>query len=97
MKGPARSVPSASTRRSGGPAVDQYSANASSGKQYSQRSPGSAEAMTGWPLARACLLAWRLGELSQQSVHAAFLAGAQVDPAGADLHALLALAAFGVA
>jgi len=40
----------------------------SSGKQYSQRSLGSADAITGWPLARACLLAWRFGELSQQSV-----------------------------
>ena len=38
------------------------------GKQDSHRSPVSAEAMTGWPLARECLDAWRLGELSQQSV-----------------------------
>jgi len=41
---------------------------ASSGKQYSQLSPGSAEAITGCPLAFACLLAWRFGELSQQRV-----------------------------
>src|SRR5260221_497144 len=47
---------------------DQYSANASSGKQYSQRSPGSAAAITGWPLARASLPACRLGESSQHCV-----------------------------
>src|SRR5205814_7315844 len=46
----------------------QYSANASSGTQYSQRSPISAEATTGCPLERACLLAWRLGEESQHRV-----------------------------
>ena len=39
------------------PACPQYSPYASSGKQYSQRSPGSAEATTGWLLDRACLLA----------------------------------------
>ena len=35
----------------------QYSVKMSSGKQYSQRSPGSADAITGWPLVRACLRA----------------------------------------
>jgi hypothetical protein len=34
----------------------------------SQRSPGSAEAITGCPLRCACRVAWRLGELSQHSV-----------------------------
>src|SRR4051812_14163736 len=48
--------------------ISQYSADASSGKQYSQRSPGSAEAITGWLLDRACLLACRLGDESQQRV-----------------------------
>ena len=46
----------------------QYSANASSGKQYSQRSPGCADAITGCALWCACLLAWWFGELSQHSV-----------------------------
>ena len=36
--------------------------------RYSQRSPGSAEAITGCPVAAAWRLACRLGELSQQSV-----------------------------
>jgi hypothetical protein len=48
--------------------VNQYSVNESSGKQYSQRSPDSADATTGWLAARACLLAWRFGDESQQSV-----------------------------
>ena len=34
----------------------------------SQRSPGSADAITGWPLSWACFVACRLGELSQHSV-----------------------------
>ena len=32
------------------------------------RLAGSADAITGWPLARACALAWRRGDESQQSV-----------------------------
>src|SRR5262245_39894539 len=46
----------------------QYSANGSSGKQYSHRSPGCAEAMTGCLAVRAWWLMWRRGELSQHSV-----------------------------
>ena len=46
----------------------QYSSNASSGKQYSHRSPRSAEAITGCALERACRLACRLGDESQHNV-----------------------------
>jgi hypothetical protein len=49
-------------------ALIQYSTNASSGKQYNQRSPGSADATTGCSAARAWALACRFGEESQQSV-----------------------------
>src|SRR6476659_1775990 len=55
------SVPGASIAR-------QYSAISSCGKQYNQRSPGSAEAITGCFAALACLLACLFGESSQQCV-----------------------------
>jgi len=38
----------------------------SSTKHHDHSSPGSSERMIGWSVAAACLLAWRLGELSQQ-------------------------------
>ena len=78
MQGDAGRASSRATSPPG--SFDSVFSNPSSGKQYSQRSPGSAEATTGCPLVCACLVAWRLGELSQQSVHAAFLARPQVDP-----------------
>jgi hypothetical protein len=51
--------------------------------------------MTGWPVAGACLLAWRLGELSQQWAppHSWQV---RVYPPRADLHALVALASLGL-
>ena len=39
----------------------------SSRKHQDHSSPGSSERMSGWPLLRACALAWRLGESSQQA------------------------------